>query len=75
MLLLFSAQMGTYCLVLAASFTNLGTATLVASITILFQMLFAGFLINGDNIPVALGWIQYLSLFKYPFEGLGSFTT
>jgi ABC-type multidrug transport system permease subunit len=70
-LLLFSAQMGVFCLVLATAIGNLGTATLVASISILFQMLFAGFLINGNTIPVDLRWIQYLSVFKYAYEAIG----
>lgn len=31
-------------------------------------MLFAGFLLNEDNIPVWLIWVKYLSLFKWGFQ-------
>ena len=31
-------------------------------------MLFAGFYSNRDNYAVWIGWIEYLSPFKYGFE-------
>ena len=34
----------------------------------LFQMLFAGVLVNQNSIPLALRWLQYLSFFKYAYE-------
>jgi hypothetical protein len=30
-------------------------------------MLFGGFLVNSDSIPVAFIWIEYISPFKYAF--------
>ncbi|KAF9197174.1 hypothetical protein BGZ49_002546, partial [Haplosporangium sp. Z 27] len=47
-----------------------GVASLASSIVMLFMMLFGGFMINSGNIPPALTWIQYLSMFKYGFEAL-----
>lgn len=70
MVLLFSAQCGLFCLSLACACKNIGTATFLASIIMLFQMLFAGFLINSNAIPPVLGWIPYLSFFKYALEAM-----
>ncbi|KAJ3410887.1 hypothetical protein HDV05_003105 [Chytridiales sp. JEL 0842] len=69
-LVLFASQIGMLCLCIAIAITDVGTATLVAAIVILFKMMFAGFLINQSNMPPFLGWIQYLSLFRYSYEAL-----
>ncbi|KAJ3417122.1 hypothetical protein HDV05_006981 [Chytridiales sp. JEL 0842] len=69
-LMMFAAQIGLLCLSLAIGVSDVGTATLVAAIVILFKMMFAGFLINQANMPPALGWIQYLSLFRFAYEAL-----
>ncbi|KAJ3022015.1 UNVERIFIED_CONTAM: hypothetical protein HDU68_009354 [Siphonaria sp. JEL0065] len=70
MLLLFSAIMGLTCLSLGVLMSDVGTATLAGAILILFKMLFAGLIISQDSIPKALQWIQYLSFFRYPYEGM-----
>ncbi|KAI8621918.1 P-loop containing nucleoside triphosphate hydrolase protein [Chytriomyces sp. MP71] len=70
LLLLFSAIMGLTCLSLAIAISDVGTATLVGAILILFKMLFAGLIISQDSIPQAIHWIQYLSFFRYPYEGM-----
>ncbi|KAJ3119576.1 hypothetical protein HK100_000246 [Physocladia obscura] len=70
LLLLFSAIMGLMCICLAAAISDVGTATLAGAIIILFKMLFAGLIISQDSIPWALRWIQYLSFFRYPYEGM-----
>jgi hypothetical protein len=36
----------------------------------LFQMLFAGVLLNANQIPAPMQWIQYTSLFKYAYEAV-----
>ncbi|KAJ3249108.1 hypothetical protein HDU78_007070 [Chytriomyces hyalinus] len=70
LLLLFAAIMGFTCLALAIAISDVGTATLVGAIVILFKMLFAGLIISQDSIPPALRWIQYISFFRYPYEGM-----
>ncbi|KAJ3072693.1 hypothetical protein HDU98_003118 [Podochytrium sp. JEL0797] len=70
LLLPFSAIMGLTCICIAVSIPDIGAATLVGAIVILFKMLFAGMIISQDSIPEALRWIQYLSFFKYPYEGM-----
>ncbi|KAJ1344027.1 hypothetical protein BSLG_001167 [Batrachochytrium salamandrivorans] len=66
----FSANCGLFCLALGCAFIEYGTAILVASMLLLFQMLFAGLLVNQLQIPTALSWLQYLSFFKYAFEAV-----
>merc|ERR1711959_462823 len=34
------------------------------------QMLFAGFMVNLDSIPVYLSWIKSISFFRYTYEAL-----
>ncbi|ORY44432.1 P-loop containing nucleoside triphosphate hydrolase protein [Rhizoclosmatium globosum] len=70
MLIFFSAEIGLLCLTFAITISDIGTATLLGSIIILFKMLFAGFLINQSSIPPALSWIQYLSFFRYAYEAM-----
>ncbi|KAG0226384.1 hypothetical protein BGX31_007338 [Mortierella sp. GBA43] len=69
-LVLFNVATALFCLVIAAGVRNTGVASLASSIVMLFMLLFGGFLINAGNIPAALTWIQYLSMFKYGFEAL-----
>ncbi|KNC99970.1 uncharacterized protein SPPG_05345 [Spizellomyces punctatus DAOM BR117] len=67
---LFAANCGLFCMAVACAVKDIGTASLVGSIALLFQMLFAGFLLNQNQIPTPLRWIQYLSLFRYAYEAL-----
>ncbi|KAG0271346.1 hypothetical protein BGZ95_000846 [Linnemannia exigua] len=69
-LVLFNVSTAMFCLVVAAGVRTTGVASLASSIIMLFMMLFGGFLINSGQIPKALTWIQYLSMFKYSFEAL-----
>jgi len=39
-------------------------------ILIMPQMVFAGFMINLDSIPVAFVWAKYISFFRYCYEAL-----
>jgi hypothetical protein len=82
----FAIECGLFCLCISFGFEAVGTANLVASITLLFKMLLAGFLINQgwlcsiqinfsliyiiETIPSALKWIQYLSFYKYAYEAI-----
>lgn len=66
-MILFSINCGLYCMMIGCAFDG-SPAILIASITMLFQMLFAGILVNQEEIPVSLKWIQYFSFFKYAYE-------
>ncbi|GFO17676.1 ATP-binding cassette sub-family g member 2, partial [Plakobranchus ocellatus] len=41
---------------------------IILSMVIALSNLYAGFLINFSSMPVALSWIQYLSIAKYGFQ-------
>ncbi|KAJ3158376.1 hypothetical protein HDU86_002842 [Geranomyces michiganensis] len=69
-LCLFAANAGLLCMAVGTAVRDVGTANLVGSLVLLFQMLFSGFLLNQDQIPAALRWIQYLSLFRFAYEAL-----
>jgi len=56
-------------MLLATAFEDSTTATKVQPIILMPLLLFSGFFVNLDSIPVFLRWIQYLSFFKYSFQG------
>jgi len=69
-LVLFNMTAGNFVILFGSLFRNKGLANLLASLTMLFSLLFSGFLINKNDIPPVLGWVQYLSFFNYPFEAM-----
>jgi ABC-type multidrug transport system permease subunit len=69
-LVLFNMVATSICFLIGTAFHMLSVANLFASLIILFSMLFGGFLLNKDHIPVILSWLQYISFFNYAFEAL-----
>ncbi|KAL9054386.1 MAG: hypothetical protein Q9162_004188 [Coniocarpon cinnabarinum] len=69
-LILFNFAAAAICLFLGILVRNPGVANLIGSLTMLFSLLFAGFLLNRESIPTGLHWLQNLSIFHYGFEGL-----
>ncbi|KAI8905796.1 ABC-2 type transporter-domain-containing protein [Entophlyctis helioformis] len=55
---------------LACGFEVLEVALIVTPMILLPLMLFSGFFVNNDSIPVFLDWIKWLSPIKYAFEGM-----
>jgi ABC-type multidrug transport system ATPase subunit len=51
-----------------ASFSNLQAALIISQFSVLPSFLFSGFLINQANMPVWLGWLRFLSPFRYSLE-------
>lgn len=45
-------------------------AAAIVPVFIILAMLFGGFLINYDDIPVWIGWIRWISFINYCFQGL-----
>jgi len=45
-------------------------AILLSQVYIIVSMIFSGFLVNLDNIPSVVSWLQYLSFGKYAFDAL-----
>ncbi|KXS17157.1 hypothetical protein M427DRAFT_30626 [Gonapodya prolifera JEL478] len=69
-LVIFSAATSSSCQLAGIALRSAGTASLLASISMLFAMLFGGVIINNAQIPPVLRWVQYLSFFKYGAEAL-----
>lgn len=63
-LVLFNFAAAAICLFIGIIFKNAGVANLIGSLTMLFSLLFAGFLLNHDKIPKAVIWLQNVSLGK-----------
>jgi ABC-type multidrug transport system ATPase subunit/ABC-type multidrug transport system permease subunit len=51
-----------------ASFSSLSTALIISQFSVMPAFLFSGFLINQANMPGWLGWIRFLSPFRYSLE-------
>lgn len=64
-LVLFNFAAAAICLFIGVVFKNPGVANLIGSLTILFSLLFAGFLLNHDKIPKAVVWLQKVSCLLY----------
>ncbi|EGF79575.1 hypothetical protein BATDEDRAFT_17085 [Batrachochytrium dendrobatidis JAM81] len=69
-MMVFAGNCGLFCFALGCAFIEYGTAILVAAILLLFQMLFAGLLVNPLKMSPAISWLQYLSFFKYAYEAV-----
>lgn len=61
-LVLFNFAAAAICLFIGIVFKNGGVANLIGSLTMLFSLLFAGFLLNHDKIPAAVIWLQNVSI-------------
>ncbi|KAI9224515.1 hypothetical protein BC828DRAFT_373293 [Blastocladiella britannica] len=69
-LVLFNVTAAALCLVVSLAISEVPVASLVASLAMLFSMLFGGLLLNKDTIPAALGWMKHASFFNYALEAL-----
>eukprot|EP00929_Paragymnodinium_shiwhaense_P048241 TRINITY_DN24414_c0_g1_i1.p1 TRINITY_DN24414_c0_g1~~TRINITY_DN24414_c0_g1_i1.p1 ORF type:complete len:663 (+),score=98.59 TRINITY_DN24414_c0_g1_i1:38-2026(+) len=57
-------------LCLACAFPDVTVALAVAPLMILPLIMFSGFVLNTDSIPVFLQWVEYISPPKYAFAAL-----
>lgn len=69
LILIYNASSG-YSLIISASFSDKQLAVTLTPVLIIPFMLFAGFFVSSDNIPVFLKEFEYLSIFKYGYESL-----
>lgn len=65
--ILYSVAMGIQAMFLASISPSAGTATLLASIVVLFEVLLGGFLINPTSMPPAVLALRNLSPFNHAF--------
>lgn len=66
LILIYSAS-GAYALIISTLFADKQLAVTLTPILIIPFMLFAGFFVNQDNIPIWLIEFQYISFFKYGY--------
>ena len=64
-LVLFNLAASAICLFIGIVFKDTGVASLIGSLSMLFSLLFAGFLLNHDAIPPEALWLQKVGLFTY----------
>jgi ABC-type multidrug transport system permease subunit len=69
-LVLFNVTSACCCLMISILFNDQGVASLIATLLMLFEMLFGGLLLNKNSIPSSFQWMQRLSFFNYAFEAL-----
>ena len=69
LILIYNASSG-YSLIISATFSDKQLAVTLTPVLIIPFMLFAGFFVSSDNIPVFLKEFEYLSIFKYGYEAL-----
>ncbi|KAM0754863.1 hypothetical protein T439DRAFT_309694 [Meredithblackwellia eburnea MCA 4105] len=69
-LILFNLTSSSVILFLSVIIKNAGVANLVGTLVMLFNLLFAGLLINRDKLPWFLQWLETISFFHAAFEAL-----
>lgn len=67
--LIYNANSG-YALIISASIADKQLAVTLTPVLIIPFMLFAGFFVSSDNIPIYLKEFEYLSIFKYGYQAL-----
>ena len=67
---LFNIVISAFCFTLAVKFKTRELANMAATLCILFSMLFGGFLLNKDRLPLIFVIFKYVSFFNYAFESL-----
>ena len=70
LMILIYAAAGSYALIISTLFADKQLAVTLTPVLIIPFMLFAGFFVNQNNIPVWLIEFQYLSFFKYGYQAL-----
>ncbi|ORY24112.1 hypothetical protein BCR39DRAFT_335530 [Naematelia encephala] len=69
-LVLFNLTASSVVLFLSVAVEDLGVANLLGSLVMLYNLLFAGLLMNYDRVPDGLKWMQTLSFFHAGYEAL-----
>merc|ERR1712151_570703 len=67
-LVAFAAVAGSLFMLIGLLAPNIAVAQIISPLVIVLFMLFGGFYVNVDNIPVYYEWLYYLSFFNYGYE-------
>lgn len=69
-LVLFNLTAAAVCLFIGVACKDVGVASLMSSLVMLFAMLFGGLLLNKDSLPRGMQWLKDLSFFHSAFEAM-----
>jgi ABC-type multidrug transport system permease subunit len=69
-LLLVSFASTSMCLLLSSLFESAAVATSVATIVVLWNVVWGGLVLNNSTVPSWVSWLAYSSFVKYAFEAL-----
>ncbi|KAI8848196.1 hypothetical protein BC829DRAFT_490218 [Chytridium lagenaria] len=69
-LIMFNLTAASCCMMLSIVFREPAMASLVATLVMLFEMLFGGLLLNKGTVPVYATWVQTFSFFNCALEAL-----
>lgn len=69
-LLEYTVVVTLFNLLLAASIKNLGIATLLSAVLVLFQMAYSSFFVSVSHIPPVLRWLKWFDPLAYMLEAL-----
>ncbi|KAG8905256.1 hypothetical protein FRB99_000371 [Tulasnella sp. 403] len=69
-LVLFNLTTASVVLLISVAVANTGVASLVGTLVMLYNLLFAGLLINRDSTAPAITWLHSLSFFHAAYEAL-----
>jgi hypothetical protein len=61
---------GLVCLAISIVFVESSVASLMATLVMLFEMLFGGLLLNKNSLPKYLTWLTEFSFFNSAFEAM-----
>lgn len=69
---LFNWTVSVYQMLLAALLEEISTAILYGALFILFNIAFAGFILNLQNVPAVIRWLRWICPLKYALEAVAS---
>ncbi|DBA04319.1 TPA: hypothetical protein N0F65_002081 [Lagenidium giganteum] len=67
-LILFNIAAGSISILIGVLCRTVGAANLSATVALLIMLLFGGFLLNSQTMPVYVAWLKHFSIFSYAFE-------
>ena len=69
-LVLLNLASASVCLAISVLFSDIAVGSVAALLVMLYQMLFAGLLLNKTTIPAMWSWLFKFSFFNFAFEAL-----
>jgi len=69
-LVLFNISMGGICLCISSVVQSVTVGNIIFLAINLFTMLFGGFFVNNQQLPIPLRYLQYISPYKFSLEAL-----